>query len=83
MITGFHFKVDEICALLGNYTVFSGITLQTFPAHHTSLLKMGLVGSPKMLVKNCHCTALQNFPEGSRSLIMNAPILSSECIVTT
>jgi ABC-type histidine transport system ATPase subunit len=80
MISGFHLKVDEICALLGNYVVFSGTSLQAFPGHPICLLKV--VGCPKTVVKNCHCTALQNFPE-CRSLIMNAPILSSKCVVTT
>jgi len=30
MILGFHHKLDEMCAVLGNYAVFSGTSLQTF-----------------------------------------------------
>jgi hypothetical protein len=44
-ISGFHHKVDESCALLGYYTVWSGNSLLTF---HDNLPvpNMGLIGSP-------------------------------------
>jgi hypothetical protein len=67
MILGFHLKVDET-------------SLQTFPGHPIGLLKV--VGCPKTVVKIA-TTALQNFPEESRCLIMNAPILSFKRVVTT
>ena len=81
MILGFHHKLDEICALLGNYAVFSG-TLQAFSGHRIGLFQKGHTGCPETLAKNCHYTALHNFPEECRSLIINAPILSSKCVVT-
>jgi hypothetical protein len=80
MISGFHHKLDEIY-VLGNYAVFSG-TLQMFSGHPICLFQKGHIGCPETLVKNCHYTALHNFPEECRSLIINAPILSSKYVVT-
>jgi len=33
MISGFHHNVDEICALLGNYIMYSGNSLPKFRAN--------------------------------------------------
>jgi len=68
MISGFHHKVDEICALLGYYTVYSGNSLMMFrdnlPVPSSMVkqiktwisghLKMGPAGSSETMVRNYH-----------------------------
>jgi hypothetical protein len=77
LISGFHFDVDEISAVLGNYAASSGNCLPTFRDNVSALssrvnspdswpLKVGLIRCPETSVNNYHTTP-RNFPEQRRS----------------
>ena len=70
LISGFRHKLDEICALLGNYAAYSGNSLPTFrdnPLVSSSFsLNMGPIGCPETSARNYHCT-LRNYREERRS----------------
>jgi len=72
MISGFCHEVDEICALQGYYTVYGGNSLPTFrdnlQVSSWRVKKVGLIGCPKMSVRNYH-HMLHNIQEECRSLL--------------
>jgi hypothetical protein len=79
VISGFCHNVDEICALLGYYTVYSANSVPTFqdnlqvPSSRVrKSKKMGWIGCPKTLVQNYHST-LHNIPEDHRPFGMPCP----------
>ena len=74
-ISGFLHEADEICALLGYYTAYSGNFLLSFRDNLSVsssrvkiswLLKTGPIGGPETAVRNYHYT-LSNIPEERRS----------------
>jgi len=70
LVSGFRRKLDEICALLGNYAAYCGNSLPTFrdnPLVSSSRsLKTGPIGCPETSARNYHYT-LTNNPEECRS----------------
>jgi hypothetical protein len=67
MISGFHHKLDEICALLGYYTVYSGNSLPMFrdylpvPSLMVKQIKTWISGHWKMGPAGCSETMVRNY----------------------
>jgi hypothetical protein len=66
IISALFFKVDDSCAVLGNYAVNNGNFLPTF-RDNLSVQPVGTVGCPEMSVKSYHYS-LRNYAE-ERSLL--------------